>query len=182
LTRLEWTIPPSAVRFPLPDRVDRIENPGEKRQGIGDYVEPRRDIGLISRERLAWPAMTSSVEDEAERPRDSEDTADLFPGMELIMMKPDLRGIFINVYGGINPIHEGAKGVIRYMQEHTVRIPVVAKALGNRQEETWEIFKSGGVHVVTEAATEKAVDVLYKLVGPGSKGGAGSAKNRAKRA
>lgn len=97
-------------------------------------------------------------------------TADLlYRCMELIMMKPNLRGIFINVYGGINPIHEGAKGVIRYMQEHNLRIPVVAKALGNRQEETWEIFKSGGVHVVTEAATEKAVEVLYKLVGPGDK-------------
>jgi len=97
------------------------------------------------------------------------------------MMKPDLRGIFINVYGGINPIHEGAKGVIRYMQEHNVRIPVVAKALGNRQEETWEIFKSGGVHVVTEAATEKAVEVLYKLVGPDRKSGTGGTKTREKR-
>jgi succinyl-CoA synthetase beta subunit len=31
--------------------------------------------------------------------------------MDLIMMKPGLRAIFINIYGGINPIHEGAKGV-----------------------------------------------------------------------
>ncbi len=32
-------------------------------------------------------------------------TADLlYKCMELIMMKPDLRAIFINVYGGINPI------------------------------------------------------------------------------
>jgi succinyl-CoA synthetase beta subunit len=87
--------------------------------------------------------------------------------MDLVMMKPDLRGIFINVYGGINPIHEGAKGVVRYLKEHNVKIPIVAKALGNRQEETWEIFRSGGVHVVTETATEKAIDRLFELVGPG---------------
>jgi succinyl-CoA synthetase beta subunit len=80
------------------------------------------------------------------------------------MMKPNLRAIFINIYGGINPIHEGAKGVVRYIKEHKLKIPVVAKALGNRQEETWEIFRSAGVHVVVEAATEKAVDKLYELV------------------
>jgi succinyl-CoA synthetase beta subunit len=53
------------------------------------------------------------------------------------------------------------------MQEHNVKIPIVAKALGNRQEETWEIFRAAGVHVVTEAATEKAVERLYELVGRG---------------
>jgi succinyl-CoA synthetase beta subunit len=82
-------------------------------------------------------------------------------------MKPGLRGIFINVYGGINPIHEGAKGVVRYVKEHDLKIPIVAKALGNRQEETWEILRSGGVHVVTEVATEKAIERLYELVGRG---------------
>ena len=46
-----------------------------------------------------------------------------------------------------------------------MKLPVVAKALGNLQEETWEIFRSGGVHVVTEAATEKAIDYLFGLVG-----------------
>jgi succinyl-CoA synthetase beta subunit len=90
----------------------------------------------------------------------------LYQCMELMMMKKGLRAIFINIYGGINPIHEGAKGVVRYIEENKLKIPVVAKALGNLQEETWEIFRSGGVHVVTEAATEKAIDRLYEIVGP----------------
>ena len=50
------------------------------------------------------------------------------------------------------------------MEEHNVTIPVVAKALGNRQEETWEILRSGGVHVVTDVPTEKAVELLVELV------------------
>ena len=78
-------------------------------------------------------------------------------------MKP-LKAIFINIYGGINPIHEGAKGIVRYIKDHGVTLPIVAKALGNHQEETWEILKSGGIHVVTEAATEKAVDKLIALL------------------
>jgi succinyl-CoA synthetase beta subunit len=166
----------SRIRFPLPDRVDRIENPLERRgREIGvTYVDLEGDIGLISSGAGLGMASMDIIGQKMKPANFLETgggiTADLlYRCMELIMMKPGIRGIFINVYGGINPIHEGAKGVIRYIQEHDVKIPIVAKALGNRQEETWEIFKSGGVHVVTEAATEKAVDVLYKLVGPGKR-------------
>ncbi len=164
----------SRIRFPLPDRVDRIENPLERRgREIGvTYVDLDGDIGLISSG--AGLGMASmDIIGERMKPANFLETgggitADLlYRCMELIMMKPDVRAIFINVYGGINPIHEGAKGVIRYIKEHNVKIPIVAKALGNRQEETWEIFRSGGVHVVTEAATEKAIDKLYELVGRG---------------
>jgi succinyl-CoA synthetase beta subunit len=88
----------------------------------------------------------------------------LYKVMGLVLGKPGIKGLFINVYGGINPIHEGAKGVIRYMKEFDVKIPVVAKALGNRQEETWEIFESGGVHVVHDVSTEAGIDMLTDIL------------------
>jgi succinyl-CoA synthetase beta subunit len=162
----------SRIRFPLPDRVDRIENPLERRgREIGvTYVDLDGDIGLISSGAGLGMASMDIIGEKMKPSNFLETgggiTADLlYRCMELIMMKPGLRAIFINVYGGINPIHEGAKGVIRYIKEHNVKIPIVAKALGNRQEETWEIFRSGGVHVVTEVATERAIDKLYELVG-----------------
>ncbi|OPY05292.1 MAG: Succinyl-CoA ligase (ADP-forming) subunit beta [Syntrophus sp. PtaB.Bin001] len=164
----------SRIRFPLPDRIERIENPLERRgREIGvTYVDLDGDIGLISSGAGLGMASTDIIGERMKPANFLETgggiTADLlYRCMELIMMKPGLRAIFINVYGGINPIHEGAKGVVRYIKEHNVKIPIVAKALGNRQEETWEIFRSAGVHVVTEAATEKAVDRLYELVGRG---------------
>lgn len=163
----------SRVRFSLPDRVDRIENPLERRgREIGvTYVDLEGDIGIISSGAGLGMASMDIIGEKMKPANFLETgggiTADLlYKCMQLVMMKPDLRAIFINVYGGINPIHEGAKGVVRYINEHNVRIPIVAKALGNRQEETWEIFRSGGVHVVTETATEKAVGKLYELVGP----------------
>ncbi|MGD0230145.1 MAG: succinate--CoA ligase subunit beta [Syntrophorhabdales bacterium] len=164
----------SRLRYPLPDPVERIENPRERRgKEIGvSYVELDGDIGLISSG--AGLGMASmDIIGQTMRPANFLETgggitADLlYKCMDLVMMKPDLRGIFINVYGGINPIHEGAKGVVRYLREHNVKIPIVAKALGNRQEETWDIFRAGGVHVVTETATERAVERLFELVGPG---------------
>ena len=162
----------SRVRFPLPDRVERIDNALERRgREIGvTYVDLNGDIGLISSGAGLGMASTDIIGEKMKPANFLETgggiTADLlYKCMELIMMKPGLRAIFINVYGGINPIHEGAKGVVRYIREHNLKIPIVAKALGNRQEETWEIFRSAGVHVVTEAATEKAIARLFELVG-----------------
>ena len=164
----------SRVRRPLPDRVDRIENALERRgREIGvTYVDLEGDIGIISSGAGLGMASMDIIGQMKMKPANFLETgggitADLlYKCMQLVMMKPDLRAMFINVYGGINPIHEGAKGVARYITEHNVKIPIVAKALGNHQEETWEIFRSVGVHVVTEPATEKAIEKLYELVGP----------------
>jgi len=162
----------SRIKHPLPDRMGRIENSLERRgREIGvTYVDLDGDIGLIaSGAGLGMASM--DIIGEKMRPANFLETGGgiteelLYKCMGLVMMKADLRAIFINIYGGINPIHEGAKGIARYIKEHGVEIPIVAKALGNHQEETWEIFRSVGVHVVTEAATEKAVERLLELVG-----------------
>jgi succinyl-CoA synthetase beta subunit len=69
--------------------------------------------------------------------------------------------VLINLYGGINPIHEGARGVAEGLAEG-IAVPVVAKALGNHQEETWEILRQAGVEVVTALETEKAVEAIFR--------------------
>ena len=88
----------------------------------------------------------------------------LYKATDLVLQKKGVRALFINVYGGINPIHEGAKGVVRYLKEHNITIPVVAKALGNHQEETWKIFRDAGVYVVEDVSTEKAIEDLARLL------------------
>jgi succinyl-CoA synthetase beta subunit len=82
--------------------------------------------------------------------------------MRLVLKKPGLKGVFLNMYGGINPIHEGAKGVVKVIREDRVSIPVVAKAIGNFQEETWKILEEGGVTVIKTIPTDRAVDELFK--------------------
>jgi succinyl-CoA synthetase beta subunit len=162
----------SRIKHPLPQMTERIENPLERKgREIGvTYVDLDGDIGIIS-SGAGLGMATMDIIGERLRPANFLETGGgiteelLYKCMELVMMKVDLRAIFINIYGGINPIHEGARGVVRYIKEHHVTVPIVAKALGNHQEETWEILRSGGVHVVTEAPTEIAVDLLFELVG-----------------
>lgn len=133
------------------------------------YVELDGDIGIIS-SGAGLGMATMDIIGQRLRPANFLETGGaitdelLYKTMELIMMKKGLRAIFINLYGGINPIHEGAKGIVRYIKEHDVKIPMVAKALGNRQEETWDILRTGGVQVVTDVATENAVEKLIELL------------------
>lgn len=162
----------SRIQHPLPQMTDRIENPLERKgREIGvTYVDLGGDIGIIA-SGAGLGMATMDIIGQRLQPANFLETGGgiteelLYKCMELVMMKVNLRAIIINIYGGINPIHEGARGVVRYIKEHNVTLPIVAKALGNHQEETWEIFRSGGVHVVTEASTEKAVDRLFELLG-----------------
>ncbi len=150
---------------------ERIPNPLERKaREIGvTYVELDGDIGIIS-SGAGLGMATVDIISQRFRPANFLETggaitADLlYKVMDLVLQKKGLRAIFINLYGGINPIHEGAKGVVRYIKEHGVSIPIVAKALGNRQEETWEIFRSGGVHVVGGVSTEEGVEELARLL------------------
>lgn len=154
---------------------NRIPNPLERKgREIGvTYVELDGDIAIIaSGAGLGMASM--DIISQRMRPANFLETggaitADLlYKVMDLVLQKKGIRAVFINVYGGINPIHEGAKGVVRYMQEHNVTIPVMAKALGNHQEETWEIFKEHGVHVVTDVSTEKGIEQLARLLEVGT--------------
>jgi succinyl-CoA synthetase beta subunit len=85
--------------------------------------------------------------------------------MRLVLKKPGLKGVFLNMYGGINPIHEGAKGVVKVIREDRVNLPVVAKAIGNFQEETWKVLEEGGVTVIKTIPTDQAVEELFKRLG-----------------
>lgn len=150
---------------------ERVSNPLERKgRDIGvTYVELDGDIAVIA-SGAGLGMATIDIIGRRFRPANFLETggaitADLlYKVMDLVLQKEGIRAVFINVYGGINPIHEGAKGVVRYIQEHGITIPIVAKALGNHQEETWEIFRKHGVKVVTDVSTEKGVEELARVL------------------
>ena len=149
------------------DPLARMEHPLEreaKKIGVS-YVDLDGDIGIIC-SGAGLGMATMDIVGERLRPANFLETGGgiteelMYKVTHLVLRKPGLRGLLINLYGGINPIHEGAKGVVRALREKDVKIPVVAKALGNRQEETWATLAEGGVTVVTDITTEAAVTAL----------------------
>jgi succinyl-CoA synthetase beta subunit len=152
-------------------RDERIENKLERKgREIGvSYVELDGDIAIIA-SGAGLGMATMDIIGRRLQPANFLETGGaiseelLYKVMDLVLQKKGVKAVFINVYGGINPIHEGAKGVGRYIEEHNITIPIVAKALGNRQEETWEIFKEHGVTVVDDVSTEKGVELLARIL------------------
>ena len=152
-------------------RESHMVNPLERKgHAIGvSYVELDGDIAIIASG--AGLGMTSvDIINQKMRAANFLETGGgitedlLYKATDLVLQKEGVRALLINIYGGINPIHEGAKGVVRYLKEHNITIPVVAKALGNHQEETWKIFRDAGVHVADDVSTEKAVADLAHLL------------------
>jgi len=148
---------------------DRIASPLEQKgRQIGvTYVELDGEVGIISTGAGLGMA-TMDIVNQRYRPANFLETGGgiseelLYRVMELVMQKKGLKAVFINLLGGINPIHEGAQGIVRFLQEHPTDIPIVARAMGNRQEETRQILREGGVEVVTEVATDKGVEQLFR--------------------
>ena len=150
----------------------RLLNPLERKgKEIGvTYVELDGDIAMISSGAGLGMASMDIISRKM-KPANFLETGGaiteelLYKATDLVLQKPGIKALFINIYGGINPIHEGAKGIVRYLKEHDIRIPAVAKALGNHQEETWAVFKAGGVHVVDDVSTEKGIELVMHLLG-----------------
>ncbi len=148
---------------------DRIASPlEEKGRQIGvTYVELDGEVGIISTGAGLGMA-TMDIISQRYRPANFLETGGgiseelLYQVMELVMQKKGLKAVFINLLGGINPIHEGAKGIVRFLQEHPTDIPVFARVMGNRQEETRQILREGGVEVVIEVATEQCMEHLFQ--------------------
>jgi succinyl-CoA synthetase beta subunit len=164
----------SLFRHPeLPkDTLARIDHPIERAaKEIGvSYVDLDGDIAIIS-SGAGLGMATMDVVGQRLRPANFLETGGgiteelMYKTTALVLRKPGLKGLLINLYGGINPIHEGAKGIVRVLKEQQVKIPVVAKALGNRQEETWATLREAGVIIVTDITTEAAVDALCAALG-----------------
>jgi succinyl-CoA synthetase beta subunit len=162
------------------DPLSRMEHPRERAaRKIGvSYVDLDGDIGIIC-SGAGLGMATMDLVGQRLRPANFLETGGgitedlMYKVTHLVLEKPGLRGLLINLYGGINPIHEGAKGIVRALREKQAPgrapIPVVAKALGNRQEETWATLSEGGVTVVTDITTEAAVEALCARLEAGQK-------------
>lgn len=88
----------------------------------------------------------------------------------LVAADARVEGVVVNLYGGINPLVEAAKGVVEGMKLLDKPKPIVVKALGNRQEEAWRVLESGGVATVKSPRTEEAVAALLARLGGGPHG------------
>jgi len=83
--------------------------------------------------------------------------------VELVMMDPNVKGLFINIFGGITRVDEVAKGVLQAFSELKLKIPVVARIEGTAAQEGREILKGSIVQpaATVQEAAKKIVELSY---------------------
>jgi len=89
----------------------------------------------------------------------------MYNAVKLLLQDKRLKALFINLYGGINPMVQAASGIAKAFKELKVEIPVLVKLVGNEQEKAWEILESVGIPIVKGIRTEEAIEKLMKIIG-----------------
>ena len=81
--------------------------------------------------------------------------------LAVILMNPRVKGVLINVFGGITRGDEVAKGVVTARDNLKMKLPLVVRLSGTNQEEGREILKRNGVEPGVNAweAAQKIVEL-----------------------
>jgi len=81
--------------------------------------------------------------------------------LAVILMNPRVKGVLINVFGGITRGDEVAKGVVTARDNLKMKLPLVVRLSGTNQEEGREILKRNGIEPGVNAweAAQKIVEL-----------------------
>jgi succinyl-CoA synthetase beta subunit len=81
--------------------------------------------------------------------------------VELILMDKNVKGLLINIFGGITKVDEVAKGVLEAFSQMDVNIPVVARIEGTNVEEGRRIL--AGSQIIPAATVQEAAKTICEL-------------------
>ena len=81
---------------------------------------------------------------------------------KIILRNSKVKGIFVNIFGGILKCDLLASGIVAAAKELGVKVPLVVRLLGTNVEKGKEILKQSGLNIIAEddfaAAAKKVVD------------------------
>ena len=81
--------------------------------------------------------------------------------LEMVLLDPKVKGVFINIFGGITRGDEVARGVIAARDELHITKPLVVRMTGTREEEGRALLRDAGITPAASAteAAEKIVEL-----------------------
>jgi len=82
-------------------------------------------------------------------------------GLLLVLSKPEVKGVVVNIFGGITRCDLVAQAVVEAISESSVKKPVAVSLMGTNQEEGQQILSEAGV--VSFPGMEEAVVGILKM-------------------
>ncbi len=81
--------------------------------------------------------------------------------VELILMDTNVKGLLLNIFGGITRVDQVAMGVLKAFEEIDVKIPVVARIEGTAVEEGRKLLE--GSKIIPAATVQEAAAKIVEL-------------------
>ena len=150
------------------EEMDEFEKDA-KRRGINNYVHLDGNIGIIGN----GAGLVMATMDEVKRAGgDAADFLDIGGGakadlvrnaLELILSDPKVKGILINIFGGITRGDEVAKGIIEATETLDIQVPLVVRLAGTNAEEGLALLRE--TDLLPAATMQEAAQKIVSLVG-----------------
>ncbi|MBI3540999.1 MAG: ADP-forming succinate--CoA ligase subunit beta [Deltaproteobacteria bacterium] len=82
---------------------------------------------------------------------------------KLILADPKVKGILVNIFGGIMKCDTIAEGVVTAAKEVQIKVPVVVRLQGTNVDLGKKILQESGLNLVSEDELSKAADKIVRL-------------------
>ncbi len=80
----------------------------------------------------------------------------------IVLMNPNVKGILINIFGGIVRCDEVARGLLEATRTMDIKVPIVVRLSGTKAEEGLELLK--GTNLIPASTAQEAAKKIIELV------------------
>lgn len=162
---------PDIAAMEDPDEGDALEMKA-KAQGV-NYVRLSGYVGtMVNGAGLAMATM-DAVKQAGAEPANFLDTGGgatedmVAAGFEIMLSDPNVRGILINIFGGILRCDVVAQGVVNAARKVSLQLPLVVRLEGTNVEEGRRILKESGLKFETASSMSEAAQKIAAVTRAG---------------
>jgi len=150
-------------------RIDDTANEAKARKQNLSYVDLDGDIGIVGNGAGLVMATIDLVQTLGGQPGNFLDLGGIGnievtkKGIMLVMTKPEIKMVMVNVLGGITRCDIVAEAVVQALNESSLKKPVVVRLMGTNEEEGAWILEQAGIKSYRDM--EEAVAQVVKIQG-----------------
>ncbi|MGB0680944.1 MAG: succinate--CoA ligase subunit beta, partial [Polyangiales bacterium] len=82
----------------------------------------------------------------------------------IILRAPSVKGIFVNIFGGIMKCDIIARGVIAATQELGLKVPLVVRLAGTNVEEGRALLEGSGLNLKAASTMSEGAELIVQMV------------------
>jgi succinyl-CoA synthetase beta subunit len=91
----------------------------------------------------------------------SSDPHKVYHALEIILRNKSIKGILINIFGGITRCDDIAKGILEATQGLDMKVPFIVRLIGTNEKEAKQLLAKHDIQ--TFATMREAVEKVVKL-------------------